>query len=59
METQDSKIESLKIVDNVIEIIKQTLQSGDDILISGFGKFCVKEKAERKGINPLLPSRNL
>ncbi len=32
--------------------MKQTLASGDDVLISGFGKFCVKEKSERKGRNP-------
>jgi len=32
--------------------MKSTLASGEDVLISGFGKFCVKEKAERKGRNP-------
>jgi integration host factor subunit alpha len=42
-----SEAKSRKIVDDLIEILKQTLQSGDDVLISGFGKFCVKEKAER------------
>jgi integration host factor subunit alpha len=48
-----SEAKSRKIVDDLIEILKQTLQSGDDVLISGFGKFCVKEKAERKGRNPI------
>ncbi len=43
---------SLKTVETVLELIKQALESGDDVLISGFGKFCVKEKAERKGRNP-------
>ncbi|MDZ7597534.1 MAG: HU family DNA-binding protein [Desulfobacterales bacterium] len=28
------------------------MESGDDVLVSGFGKFCVKEKNERKGRNP-------
>ena len=40
------------IVETTIDILKNTLASGDDVLISGFGKFCVKDKAERKGRNP-------
>ncbi len=43
---------SAKTVATVLEIIKSTLGSGDDVLISGFGKLCVKEKKERKGRNP-------
>ena len=43
---------SLEIVETLLEIIKSTLASGDDVLVSGFGKFCVKEKKERKGRNP-------
>ena len=43
---------SIETVEIMLEIIKSTLESGDDILISGFGKFCVKNKAERKGRNP-------
>jgi integration host factor subunit alpha len=43
---------SLEIVETLLEIIKNTLESGEDVLISGFGKFCVKEKNERKGRNP-------
>jgi integration host factor subunit alpha len=39
-------------VETILELIKSTLASGDDVLISGFGKFCVKEKQERKGRNP-------
>ena len=39
-------------VESLLEIIKSTLASGEDVLISGFGKFYVKEKAERKGRNP-------
>ena len=34
-----------------MEFIKQSLESGDDVMISGFGKFSVKQKAERKGRN--------
>ena len=46
------KNKSSEIVETLLEIIKRTLASGDDVLISGFGKFCVKGKKERKGRNP-------
>ena len=39
-------------VETLLDIIKRTLQNGDDVLISGFGKFCVKNKSQRKGRNP-------
>ena len=39
-------------VESLLEIIKQTLEAEEDVLISGFGKFCVKDKAERRGRNP-------
>jgi integration host factor subunit alpha len=47
-----SKKESVDIVEDLIEIIKKSLQDGEDVLISGFGKFCVKKKTERRGRNP-------
>jgi integration host factor subunit alpha len=47
-----TKIKSKKIVDTILEIIKSTLTSDLGIMIRGFGKFCVKEKRERKGRNP-------
>ena len=40
------------LVETFLEIVKETLASGEEVLISGFGKFCVKEKTERKGRNP-------
>jgi len=43
---------SSELVETLLELIKNTLTSGEDVLISGFGKFCVKEKKERKGRNP-------
>lgn len=46
------KNRSSEIVESLLEIIKSTLESGEDVLISGFGKFCVKEKGERRGRNP-------
>jgi len=47
-----SKSKSRIAVENLLEIVKQTLENGEDILISGFGKFVVKSKAARRGRNP-------
>lgn len=47
-----SKKQSADIVESLIESIKSTLESGEDVLISGFGKFCVNEKRQRRGRNP-------
>ena len=44
--------EASETVETLLELIKSTLESGDDVLISGFGKFCVKAKDERRGRNP-------
>ena len=46
------KNKSSEIVETLLEIIKRTLASGEDVMVSNFGRFCVKEKAERKGRNP-------
>ena len=46
------KNHSSEIVETLLEIIKKALESRDDVLISGFGRFCIKEKKERKGRNP-------
>lgn len=46
------KKQSIETLETLLEIIKQTLESGDDVLASGFGKFCVRHKNERKGRNP-------
>ena len=43
---------SMDVVEQVLEIIKRTLEQGDDVLVSNFGKFSVKEKDQRKGRNP-------
>ena len=46
------KNQSIVLVEQVIEIIKRTLENGDDVLVSGFGKFCVQDKRARRGRNP-------
>ena len=44
--------QAVELVETLLELIKSRLASGEDILISGFGKFSVKEKRERRGRNP-------
>ena len=46
------KKECIRIVESVFEIIKDDLDKGNDVLISGFGKWTVKAKKKRKGRNP-------
>ncbi|RLB07939.1 MAG: integration host factor subunit alpha [Deltaproteobacteria bacterium] len=47
-----SKKEAAQMVEMVFEIMKETLERGEKIKISGFGNFVVKEKRARKGRNP-------
>ena len=47
-----SKKESTDLVESFISLIKQTLASGEDVKISGFGSFEVKQKRDRRGRNP-------
>ena len=47
-----TKNKSIEITETLIEIIKRTLASGEDVLVSGFGKFTVNEKDQRRGRNP-------
>jgi integration host factor subunit alpha len=60
-----SKNQSVATVESLLELIKGCLESGEDVLVSGFGKFCVKKKNERKGRNPatgedaILPARRV
>jgi len=47
-----SKKESTQIVDLIFEIMKNKLEAGEKVKISGLGIFNVKEKAVRRGRNP-------
>jgi len=47
-----TKHQSTEIIEGLIELIKNKLENGEDVLTSGFGKFCVMEKGERRGRNP-------
>lgn len=47
-----SRKQSVDVVETLLEILKRTMENGEDVLISGFGKFCVKDKNSRRGRNP-------
>jgi integration host factor subunit alpha len=47
-----SRRKSVEVVEALLGILKGALESGEDVLISGFGKFCVHQKQERRGRNP-------
>ena len=51
-ETGLTKAKATQVVERALEIMKDSLASGNDVLISGFGKFCVREKSQRRGRNP-------
>ena len=64
-QTEFSKKQSTELVESVIEYISSSLENGEDVLISNFGKFQVKEKNARKGRNPstgesmIIPERKV
>lgn len=46
--------QSFEAFEKIIEILKTTLESGEEVMVSGFGKFSVKQKNERRGRNPAI-----
>ena len=53
-----TKRQSIEIIESLLELIKKALESGEDVMISSFGKFCVKKKKERRGRNPATGEEN-
>ncbi len=47
-----TKTQSAQVIDTIFGLMKQSLQNGEDVLSTGFGKFEVKEKHGREGRNP-------
>lgn len=47
-----TRTQSAQVVDSILEIIKQTLENGEEILITGFGRFYINKKRQRRGRNP-------
>ena len=60
-----TKPESRQMVERLFGLMKDTLTNGEDLLVSGFGKFCVRQKNARRGRNPqtkeslILPARKV
>jgi len=60
-----TKKKSVEIIESMLGLIKSKLEVGENVLISGFGKFCIKEKNHRRGRNPatgedlILPPRKV
>ncbi|HSQ86999.1 MAG TPA: integration host factor subunit alpha [Desulfobacterales bacterium] len=48
-----TKAKAYDVVETVLQIIKNSLGNGNDVLLSGFGKFYVKDKSARRGRNPI------
>jgi integration host factor subunit alpha len=49
-----SKQKSRTLVETIFEMIKKALETGDDVLISGFGKFYARKKGARDATNPAI-----
>lgn len=47
-----TKKKSTEVIESLLETIKASLADGEDVLVSGFGKFCVRQKGSRRGRNP-------
>ena len=47
-----TRVKAVEAVETFLQTIKASLENGDDVLLSGFGKFTVKDKAARRGRNP-------
>ena len=54
-----SKKEAEDMVNAFLEIVTTTLQSGDDVVLTGFGAFSAKQRAARTGVNPQNPTQKI
>jgi integration host factor subunit alpha len=48
-----TKVKASDAVETVLQLIKNSLEKGNDVLLSGFGKFYAKDKSARRGRNPI------
>lgn len=47
-----TKAQTRKAVETILSTMKSSLENGDDVLLTGFGKLSLKDKAARRGRNP-------
>jgi DNA-binding protein HU-beta len=50
--TDSSKAEAQRYVDTLEKVVTEVLKSGEEVQITGFGKFYVREQKAREGVNP-------
>lgn len=48
----ESRTKASKVIDTILDRITKSLENGKDVLLSGFGKFCIKDQGKRRGRNP-------
>ena len=51
------RTEAEKALNALTDVVKETLQRGGDVAITGFGKFSVAERGPRQGVNPQTGER--
>jgi DNA-binding protein HU-beta len=54
-----SKKEAEDMVNTTVSVITSTLQKGEEVVLTGFGAFSVKQRAARTGVNPQNPSEKI
>ncbi|MCX6781602.1 MAG: HU family DNA-binding protein [Candidatus Magasanikbacteria bacterium] len=54
-----SKRETEDIVNTMVDVITTTLQKGEEVVLTGFGAFSVKQRAARVGVNPQRPTEKI
>ena len=52
-----SKVDSARAVDSMLDTVTRALKKGDEVSITGFGKFSVVKRAARQGVNPRTGER--
>jgi DNA-binding protein HU-beta len=57
--TNLSRREAAQAVDAFLETITESLQTGEDVTFTGFGKFSTQRRAARQGVNPRNPSQKV
>ena len=54
-----SKKEAEDMVNTTVDVIIETLTKGDEVVLTGFGAFSVKQRAARVGVNPQNPTEKI
>jgi DNA-binding protein HU-beta len=52
-----SKADSSRAIESLLDTVSTTLKKGDEVIITGFGKFSVVKRAARQGVNPRTGER--